>query len=70
MLKCIEATQLVSESQERELGFRERLSLRLHLMMCRGCRNAERQLTVLRRAMRAFARPGGASGPSDGGHGS
>jgi predicted anti-sigma-YlaC factor YlaD len=65
MLKCIEATRLVSESQERELRLGERLPLRLHLMMCRGCRNAELQLAVLRRAMRTFARPAESSEPSN-----
>jgi predicted anti-sigma-YlaC factor YlaD len=56
MLKCVEATRMVSESQERELRLLERLSLRVHLMMCTGCRNFERQMPVLRRALRSFAK--------------
>ncbi|HQR70766.1 MAG TPA: zf-HC2 domain-containing protein [Burkholderiaceae bacterium] len=55
MLNCREVTRLVSESQERPLRVNERMGLRLHLMMCSGCRNFERQMAVMRSAMREFA---------------
>ena len=58
MLSCHKATQLMSEGQERTLGTGEKLSLALHTMMCKGCRNFERQLPVIRSLSRAYvARP-------------
>lgn len=52
MLNCKEATRLLSEAQERELGVPARLALRLHLAICTGCRNFERQAAFLRDATR------------------
>lgn len=52
MLTCREATELMSQAQDRRLGLRERLGLRLHLMVCAGCTNFRRQLDVLRAACR------------------
>ena len=48
---CEKATQLASESQERELTFSERWALRLHTLICKSCRRALRQLQQLRRAV-------------------
>jgi predicted anti-sigma-YlaC factor YlaD len=56
MLNCVEATRLMSDAQERELALKEKLSLKLHLMMCSGCRNFEAQMPVLRRIARTYAR--------------
>lgn len=52
MLTCNDASHLLSEGQERPLGLRERMGLRLHLWMCVSCRRFEQQLTLMRRAMR------------------
>jgi hypothetical protein len=52
MLTCKDASRLVSENQERPLGFRERWGLRLHLWMCVSCRRFERQLELMRRLLR------------------
>ena len=54
MLSCHDATRMISEAQERRLGQMERVSLRLHLALCAACRRFERQLPLLRRAMRTF----------------
>lgn len=54
MLTCKEASLLISEGQERPLGLRERLGLRMHLWMCVSCRRFERQIGLLRRAMRSL----------------
>lgn len=56
MLNCQEVTRLVSESQERSLTLREKMSLRTHLMMCSGCRNYEKNMMSLRLTARAFAK--------------
>jgi hypothetical protein len=61
MLSCKEVTRLVSERQDRSLGFGERVALRLHFAICRGCRNAEQQLEFLRRAMARLAEHDGAA---------
>lgn len=57
MLNCHDATFLLSQRRERELTFSERMKLRLHVTMCRGCTNFERQLPQLGEAARAFAAP-------------
>lgn len=51
-MKCIDATRLASESQDRELGLAERTSLQMHLVICAGCRRFNAQLGVLRQALR------------------
>jgi hypothetical protein len=55
MMNCKEVTQLLSEAQDRELGLTERLPLRMHLLMCKGCRNFEKQLDFLRLATRGYS---------------
>jgi hypothetical protein len=56
MLTCKDASRLVSEGQERSLHLRERWGLRLHLWICVNCRRFERQVRLLRRALRRLAR--------------
>ncbi|KPK08247.1 MAG: hypothetical protein AMJ64_04020 [Betaproteobacteria bacterium SG8_39] len=56
MPSCKEVTRLVSEGLDRELGFGERVALRVHFMMCKGCRNFEDQMGQLRKAMQDLAR--------------
>jgi putative zinc finger protein len=51
MLSCKEATRLASQGLDRELAFGERIALRVHLVICAGCRNVDRQLSFLRRAV-------------------
>ncbi len=58
MLSCREVTRLVSERQDRTLSFGERIALRLHLVICEGCRNAAEQIEFLRRAMSRLAAHG------------
>lgn len=47
MLSCKEATRLISAARDRNLSLGERLSLRLHLMMCSGCLNYDQQINFL-----------------------
>lgn len=56
MLSCKDSSRLMSEAEDRRLGFGERVGLRLHLAICSGCRNAARQFAFLRRAMRRLSR--------------
>jgi hypothetical protein len=55
MLSCKEATRLVSQGLDRELALGERIALRVHLAICAGCRNVNRQLCFLRRAVRSLS---------------
>ena len=56
MLSCREVTRLVSDAQERPLGLQDRMSMRMHLLMCSACRNFEDQMTTVRAAMRKLAK--------------
>lgn len=56
MLNCREATFLMSQRQERDLSITERMKVRLHATMCRGCSNFGRQLPDLGMAAKAYAR--------------
>jgi hypothetical protein len=55
ILSCKEATQLASQGLDRRLGFGQRAALRLHLVICEGCRNFTRQMAFLRKAMQRLA---------------
>jgi hypothetical protein len=63
MLTCREVTHLVSEGLDRELGFGERLALRVHFAVCRGCRTFNRQMNFLRDAVKRLADPERFPGP-------
>lgn len=54
MLSCKEATRLASEAMERSLSVTERLNLRVHQLVCAGCRRAEKQFRFLRDAAQAW----------------
>ncbi|MBV1919937.1 MAG: zf-HC2 domain-containing protein [Pseudomonadales bacterium] len=55
MLSCHQATRLASDAQERPLSFKEKVSLKIHTIMCSGCRNFESSMNTLRKAMQGFA---------------
>ena len=54
MLTCKETSLLLSQSQDQRLSLRDRLSLRLHLMLCDGCTNFQKQLDFIRVALRRY----------------
>ncbi len=56
MLNCHDATKLMSEAQERPLSLTEKVPLKLHTMMCAGCRNFGEQMNSLRVMTRAYAK--------------
>ena len=58
MLNCKEVTELCSQEMERPLGLGERLSLRMHLMVCTGCTNFRKQMTDLRHVAKTYAEGG------------
>lgn len=58
MLTCREVMRLVSQGEDRKLALGERVRLRLHFAICKGCRNANAQLKFLRVAVRDLSRNG------------
>jgi len=64
MMPCREVTRLVSQGLDRKLGFGERVTLRVHFAICKGCGNFDRQMKLLRDAVRQL---GEAEGPHDAG---
>jgi len=57
MLSCKQVTRLVSQGLDRELGFAERVRLRVHLAICDGCTNFKKQMDILRRAVAHLGTP-------------
>ena len=53
-LSCREASRLLSASRDRKLGVGERVSLRLHLGLCKACTRFSRQLDFLSEAMKRY----------------
>ena len=52
MLNCKNASHLQSEAYERPLSAREQIGLKLHLLICKGCRGFAEQLHLIRQACR------------------
>lgn len=48
MMNCKQATHLMSQALDRPLRPGERLALWLHLLMCGGCANFQKQMAFLR----------------------
>ena len=55
-MNCHDATRMMSEAQERPLSITERMSLKLHVIMCSGCHNFKDQMNTLRLMTRTFAK--------------
>lgn len=55
MLSCKDVTHLLSEGQDRKLSVTERMSMEMHLAMCKGCSNFRKQMSFLRTACRRYA---------------
>ena len=51
-VSCKEASLLASRSLDGRLGFGERVTLRLHLLVCDACAQFRRQIEFLRTAVR------------------
>jgi|SRR6266568_7976877 len=49
---CREASRLQSEALDHPLTFRQRVGLRLHLVLCKWCRRYGKQIRFLRSAAR------------------
>lgn len=56
MLDCKHASELLSQAMERRLSLRQRMALRLHLLLCDACTQFARQLELLRKAVMTLGR--------------
>lgn len=57
MLTCSEATRLLSDQLDRPLSRTQLFALKLHVLMCKGCRNFGEQIRFLCRVGRACGNP-------------
>ena len=55
---CKEASELLSQSQDRPLGLAEKFGLGAHLLVCAGCRNFGKQLAFIRAAVKRVVERG------------
>ena len=53
-VSCKQASLLASQALDRRLGWRERLTLRLHWLVCDACTRFKRQTEFLRTAVRGI----------------
>ena len=65
MLTCREVTALCSRELDQELPLGQKVSMRAHLLMCSGCSNYRRQLSMLHEAARRYAQGDAPSAASD-----
>ncbi len=52
MLSCKDASQIISQSLDRQLTMRERFALNLHLLICKYCKQFSQQLHAIRTALK------------------
>jgi hypothetical protein len=58
LFSCREASRLASEALDHPLAVGQRMTLRMHLLMCAACRAYERQIHFIDRTFRLRARGG------------
>lgn len=54
MRSCRDITALMSQGLDKKLSLGERLAIRLHVMMCSGCRNFQSQSQFIRKAAHRY----------------
>ncbi len=55
MLTCKQASEIISQSYDRRLSWREQWNLRIHLFICDACARFARQMRFIRQAMLRFS---------------
>ncbi len=58
MLSCKEAARLISEAQDRDLSVKEKANLKLHTLICSGCKNYQKQIRFIHTACQHIAKGG------------
>lgn len=54
MMRCLQATQALSEQMEQPLGLRQNIALQIHLLTCPHCRQFKQNCQQLRKLMNTF----------------
>ncbi|MDP8032744.1 zf-HC2 domain-containing protein [Pasteurella atlantica] len=54
-MKCLQVTQLVSQSRERKLKFNEKCGVMAHLVICPQCRHFKKNCQQMSEIMKKFA---------------
>ena len=54
MLTCRQATQLLSEKQDRQLLLKEQSGLQFHLMICGSCRRFGKQMKAISESAKGY----------------
>ena len=54
LISCKDASRLISQMQDGDLPFGQRLRVRVHLLFCDACTQFERQVRYLREVMRRY----------------
>jgi hypothetical protein len=54
MFNCKQASELVSQSLDRPLTITERMSVRIHLLICKACARFGRQLAIMQVTIKKF----------------
>ena len=54
LISCKDASRLISQMQDVDLPFGQRLRVRVHLFFCDACTQFERQVRYLREVMRRY----------------
>lgn len=54
LISCKDASRLISQIQEGNVPFHQRLRVRVHLLWCDACKKFERQIRFLRVMMRRY----------------
>lgn len=50
MLSCKQVSELTARAKHEGLSFGERIKLKYHLMMCKGCKTYHQQIELLQQA--------------------
>ena len=54
MMNCKQATRLLSESQDRSLTTKEKMTLKLHITLCSACRRFGQQMHQIRSLSKSY----------------
>ncbi|MFT7560122.1 MAG: hypothetical protein ACI93R_002037 [Flavobacteriales bacterium] len=54
MHNCKDISEMVSKSQDENLSLAKRLSIKIHLILCKKCRNFKDNADTVRKAMQEF----------------
>ena len=48
LINCQQSSELISQRLDEELGFTQKVQLRLHLVICKACHTINKNFTLIR----------------------